>query len=175
MELEQIQVGFMVFFLIWLPVAAPKEALLIDPGGNEEELVEHIQRKGLDLEVHREHPWSRGSYLRQRQGEDPHGCKDRHAPLDDKLFNSRPEESGLGSGDSPRRRMPTSGRGQRHGLRRGRFPSGHPHARPQPRGHLSPGRWEPVHRGHALRGRHRPYRPARVSEKTFHKSIRRGF
>jgi hydroxyacylglutathione hydrolase len=49
MEMEQIQVGHMAVFcyLVWCPET--KEALAIDPAGNEEQLVERIKQKGLKL------------------------------------------------------------------------------------------------------------------------------
>jgi len=49
MEMEQILVGHMAVFcyLVWCP--DKKEALLIDPAGNEEELVEKLAEKELTL------------------------------------------------------------------------------------------------------------------------------
>ena len=49
MELEQIKVGFMDVFCYLVACPVTKEALLIDPGGHEEQLVERIFQKGLKL------------------------------------------------------------------------------------------------------------------------------
>lgn len=49
MEIEQLKVGFMDVFayLLWCPKT--KEALVIDPGGDEELIFERIKEKGLTL------------------------------------------------------------------------------------------------------------------------------
>ncbi|MBN1832213.1 MAG: MBL fold metallo-hydrolase [Deltaproteobacteria bacterium] len=49
MELEQIKVGFMDVFCYIVACPVTKEALLIDPGGHEEQLVERISQKGIEL------------------------------------------------------------------------------------------------------------------------------
>jgi glyoxylase-like metal-dependent hydrolase (beta-lactamase superfamily II) len=49
MNIEQIKVGFMDVFCYLVSCRKTKEALLIDPAGNEEELVDHLQNKGLSL------------------------------------------------------------------------------------------------------------------------------
>jgi hydroxyacylglutathione hydrolase len=49
MELEQIKVGFMDVFCYIVSCPVTKEALLIDPGGHEEQLVERVSQKGLEL------------------------------------------------------------------------------------------------------------------------------
>jgi hydroxyacylglutathione hydrolase len=63
MEMEQIKVGHMVVFcyLVWCPET--KEALVIDPGGNEEQLVERIKQKGLKLK-----------YIVNTHGHSDHTC-----------------------------------------------------------------------------------------------------
>jgi hydroxyacylglutathione hydrolase len=47
MNIEQIKVGFMEVFCYLLSCPRTKEALFIDPAGNEEELVDHVQEQGL--------------------------------------------------------------------------------------------------------------------------------
>jgi hydroxyacylglutathione hydrolase len=49
MELEQIKVGFMDVFCYMVACPVTKEALLIDPGGHEEQLVDRLSQKGLEL------------------------------------------------------------------------------------------------------------------------------
>jgi glyoxylase-like metal-dependent hydrolase (beta-lactamase superfamily II) len=49
MEVEQILVGHMAVFCYLVSCPETKEALLIDPGGNEEQLVEKIKQKNLKL------------------------------------------------------------------------------------------------------------------------------
>ena len=49
MELEQIKVGFMDVFCYMVACPVTKETLLIDPGGHEEQLVERLSQKGLEL------------------------------------------------------------------------------------------------------------------------------
>jgi glyoxylase-like metal-dependent hydrolase (beta-lactamase superfamily II) len=49
MELEQIKVGFMDVFCYIVSCPVTKEALLIDPGGHEEQLVDRLSQKGLEL------------------------------------------------------------------------------------------------------------------------------
>jgi hydroxyacylglutathione hydrolase len=49
MELDQIKVGFMDVFCYLVACPITKEALFIDPGGDEEELVERLSQKGFEL------------------------------------------------------------------------------------------------------------------------------
>jgi len=49
MEVEQILVGKMAVFSYLVSCPETKEALIIDPAGNEEELAEKIKQKGLHL------------------------------------------------------------------------------------------------------------------------------
>ena len=49
MEIEQIMVGHMMVFCYLVSCPETKEALLIDPAGNEEQLVEKIKENGLKL------------------------------------------------------------------------------------------------------------------------------
>ncbi len=49
MEIEQIQVGHMAVFCYLVYCSQKKEALLIDPAGDEEMLFEKIKQKGLTL------------------------------------------------------------------------------------------------------------------------------
>jgi hydroxyacylglutathione hydrolase len=49
MEVEQILVGHMAVFTYLVSCPDTKEALLIDPSGNEEQLLQRIEEKGLQL------------------------------------------------------------------------------------------------------------------------------
>jgi glyoxylase-like metal-dependent hydrolase (beta-lactamase superfamily II) len=49
MDIEQILVGHMVVFSYLVSCPETKEALIIDPAGNEEQLAERIKKKGLHL------------------------------------------------------------------------------------------------------------------------------
>lgn len=49
MEVEQIKVGFMEVFCYLVSCERTKEALFIDPAGDEQDLVDRVQRKGLSL------------------------------------------------------------------------------------------------------------------------------
>jgi hydroxyacylglutathione hydrolase len=49
MEFEQIKVGFMDVFCYLVACPGTKEALFIDPGGDEEQLVERLSQKGFEL------------------------------------------------------------------------------------------------------------------------------
>lgn len=88
MELEQIQVGFMAVFAYLVACPRTGEALIIDPGGNEEELVAHIRGKSLDLKYivnthgHGDHTCGNGKVKALT------GAKIIMHPLDDQLFNS---------------------------------------------------------------------------------------
>ncbi len=88
MEMEQLRVGFMAVFcyLIWCD--RTKEALVIDPAGDEERLVEYIRKKGLDLK-----------YIVNTHGHGDHTCGNAKIKeltgaeivmhrLDDEVFNS---------------------------------------------------------------------------------------
>jgi hydroxyacylglutathione hydrolase len=88
MEMEQIKVGFMAVFSYLIACPRTREALLVDPGGDEEKLVERIRQKGLDLK-----------YLVNTHGHGDHTCGNGKVkaltgaqiimhPMDDKLFNS---------------------------------------------------------------------------------------
>ena len=88
MEMEQIKVGFMAVFSYLIGSATNREALLIDPGGDEEELVGRIKQKGFALK-----------YIVNTHGHADHTCGNAGVksltgakiimhPLDDRLFNS---------------------------------------------------------------------------------------
>ncbi len=49
MEIEQIKVGFMDVFCYLVACSRTKEALFIDPAGDEENLADRLRKKGLDL------------------------------------------------------------------------------------------------------------------------------
>ncbi len=49
MKIEQIPVGFMQVFSYLVYDEETKEGVLIDPGGNEDDLVEHLREKGITL------------------------------------------------------------------------------------------------------------------------------
>ena len=49
MKIEQIPVGFMQVFCYLVYDEETKEGILIDPAGNEKELVEHLRQKGVKL------------------------------------------------------------------------------------------------------------------------------
>lgn len=49
MDIKQIKVGFMDVFCYLISCPDTKEALVIDPAGDEERIVDLINRKGLDL------------------------------------------------------------------------------------------------------------------------------
>jgi len=49
MEIEQIKVGFMDVFCYLVSCSKTKEAMVIDPGGDEEKIVKKIAEKGLTL------------------------------------------------------------------------------------------------------------------------------
>ncbi|MGO9314486.1 MAG: MBL fold metallo-hydrolase [Syntrophobacteraceae bacterium] len=49
MKIEQIQVGFMQVFCYLVYDEETKEGILIDPAGNEEDLLEHLRKKGIKL------------------------------------------------------------------------------------------------------------------------------
>ncbi|HUU41685.1 MAG TPA: MBL fold metallo-hydrolase, partial [Desulfatiglandales bacterium] len=49
MDIEQMKVGFMEVFCYILGCPRAKEALVIDPAGEEDRIVEKIRQKGFDL------------------------------------------------------------------------------------------------------------------------------
>ena len=49
MEIEQIKIGFMDVFCYLVACPRTKEALFIDPAGDEEKLADRVKKKGLDL------------------------------------------------------------------------------------------------------------------------------
>lgn len=88
MEMEQLRVGFMAVFcyLIWCD--RTREALVIDPAGDEERVVEYIGKKGLNLTT-----------IVNTHGHGDHTCGNKRVKeltgakivmhrLDDELFNS---------------------------------------------------------------------------------------
>ncbi|MFZ7112393.1 MAG: MBL fold metallo-hydrolase [Desulfatiglandales bacterium] len=88
MEMEQLRVGFMAVFcyLIWCD--RTQEALVIDPAGDEDRVVEYIRNKGLHLK-----------YIVNTHGHGDHTCGNARVKeltgaeivmhrLDDELFNS---------------------------------------------------------------------------------------
>ncbi|MFO7460733.1 MAG: MBL fold metallo-hydrolase, partial [Desulfatiglandales bacterium] len=88
MNIEQIKVGFMEVFCYLVSCPRTKEALLIDPAGNEQELVDHIKEKGLRLK-----------YIVNTHGHGDHTCGNKKVKeltgakiimhdLDDQAFNS---------------------------------------------------------------------------------------
>jgi glyoxylase-like metal-dependent hydrolase (beta-lactamase superfamily II) len=88
MNIEQIKVGFMEVFCYLVSCPRTKEALLIDPAGNEQELVDHIKEQGLRLK-----------YIVNTHGHGDHTCGNKKVKeltgakiimhdLDDQAFNS---------------------------------------------------------------------------------------
>lgn len=88
MEIEQIRVGFMAVFSYLIASTSSREALLIDPAGDEEDLVRRVKEKGLDLK-----------YIINTHGHGDHTCGNAKVkmltgakivmhPLDDRMFNS---------------------------------------------------------------------------------------
>jgi len=51
MDIEQIQVGFMAVFCYLISCPETGKALVIDPAGDEERIVDRAKEKGLDLET----------------------------------------------------------------------------------------------------------------------------
>ena len=49
MDIEQMKVGFMEVFCYLISCARTNEALVIDPAGDEERVVERVQQKNLQL------------------------------------------------------------------------------------------------------------------------------
>ena len=63
MEIEQMKVGFMDVFAYLVASPSTKEALVIDPAGDEERVAERIKQKGLDLK-----------YIVNTHGHPDHSC-----------------------------------------------------------------------------------------------------
>ena len=88
MDIEQMKVGFMEVFCYILGCPSTKEALVIDPAGDEDRIVERIRQKELDLK-----------YIVNTHGHPDHLCGNYKVKeltgakiiiheLDDKMFNS---------------------------------------------------------------------------------------
>ena len=88
MEIEQMQVGFMAVFcyIVWCPMT--KEAIVIDPAGDEDKIVRRLKDKGLHLK-----------YIVNTHGHGDHTCGNAGMKkltgakivmhkLDDQLYNS---------------------------------------------------------------------------------------
>jgi len=88
MEIEQMQVGFMAVFcyIVWCPTK--KEAIVIDPAGDEDKIVRRLKDKGLHLK-----------YIVNTHGHGDHTCGNAGIKeltgakivmhkLDDQLYNS---------------------------------------------------------------------------------------
>ena len=88
MNIEQIKVGFMDVFCYLVACPKTKEALVIDPAGNEEELARTIKKSGRSLK-----------YIVNTHGHGDHTCGNKSMKaltgakivmheLDDQIFNS---------------------------------------------------------------------------------------
>ncbi len=88
MDVEQIKVGYMEVFCYLVSCPETKEALVIDPAGDEERIVEKIRKKGLDLK-----------YIVNTHGHADHTCGNQKMKEltgakivmheeDDRIFNS---------------------------------------------------------------------------------------
>jgi len=88
MEIEQLKVGFMEVFCYLVACSRTKEALVIDPAGDEERVVDRIKEKKLNLK-----------YIVNTHGHADHTCGNEKVKeltgaeivmheLDDRMFNS---------------------------------------------------------------------------------------
>ena len=88
MEIEQMKVGYMEVFCYIVSCPETKEALVIDPAGDEDRVVERIRQKGLHLK-----------YIVNTHGHPDHTCGNQKVKdltgveiimheEDDKIFNS---------------------------------------------------------------------------------------
>lgn len=88
MDIEQMKVGFMEVFCYLIVCPRTKEALVIDPAGDEERVVDRIKEKKLDLK-----------YIVNTHGHADHTCGNEKVKeltgaeivmheLDDQMFNS---------------------------------------------------------------------------------------
>jgi len=92
MDVEQLRVGFMAVFCYLVSCPRTKEALVIDPAGDEEQVVEGVREKGLDLK-----------YIVNTHGHADHTCGNKAVKeltgakiliheLDEAMFHSREGE-----------------------------------------------------------------------------------